>query len=66
MKKQLLFKVTTGDLSKKETVKEYRVYTDGTVKGFDKGAVVSNYYPNLLAFEVERAVDKTNHGHIYG
>ncbi|GEM_PF-6360652 len=42
MQKRLLFKVVVGE-------HEYRIYVDGSIEGFDAGAVVFNYFPQIEA-----------------
>jgi hypothetical protein len=41
---ELLFKVQMGSGGH-----EYMVYTSGRIEGFGEGAIVCNYYPQLLA-----------------
>lgn len=43
-KREILFRVLMGVGGH-----EFRIFTDGGIEGFGEGAVVVNYYPQLLA-----------------
>jgi hypothetical protein len=46
--RRILFQVFQGVSGNK-----YTIYDNGDIEGFGDGAIISNYYPQLLAIEIQ-------------